>query len=71
MTTQNTTRIEIRDHATETMSPFGWNWPDEARLTDFVEQDDRAEWNIRAEKAEQTDRTLENNTEYVALYFIS
>jgi hypothetical protein len=69
MTTKTiTTSSELRDNAYETIPGFGWDWPDEARLTAFAEQVDRTEQNDRVE---QTDRTLENNAEYAALYFVS
>ena len=62
MTTQNTTTVDSRDNAYGTTLVFGWNWPDEAQLAAFAEQDDRAE---------QADRTIENDSEYATLYFVS
>jgi hypothetical protein len=60
VTTQTTTTTaDSRDNA---------YWPDEARLTAFAEQDVRTE---QPDRADKTDRTLENNTEYAALYFVS
>ncbi len=69
MTTQNTTTtVEIRDNAFGTTPVFWWGWPDEASLAAFAEQDVRTE---QPDRADKTDRTLENNTEYAALYFVS
>jgi len=69
MTTQNiTTTVEIHDNAYGTTPGFGWGWPDEARLAAYAEQDVRA---AQADRMEETDRTLENNSEYAALYFVS
>jgi hypothetical protein len=45
-----------------------WGWPDEARLTAFAAQAAQAEKDDRAERA---DRTIENNPEYAALYFVA
>jgi len=57
--TQDTTTVEIRANAF---------WPDEANLAAFAEQPARIEQNDRPE---QIDRTLENDAEYAALYFVS
>ena len=54
-----TVQTEIRDNA---------YWPGEALLTDFAEQDTRAE---KDDRMEQADRTIENNPEYATLYFVS
>ncbi len=62
MTTQDTTTVEIRDNACETTPVFGWGWPDEAQLTDFTE---------KGERAERPHRPIENDSEYVTLYFVS
>jgi hypothetical protein len=60
VTTQNTTTtVEIRADAF---------WPDEANLAAFVAQADRTE---QDDQAVQTDRTLEYDAEYAALYFVS
>ena len=63
-----TTQIEIRDNAYETIPVFWWGWPDEALLADFAEQDVRAEEDDRVEQAEQS---IEDGTEYAVLYFVS
>jgi hypothetical protein len=69
VTTQNTTTtVEIRDDVYGTIPGFWWDWPDETKLADCAEQNVRAE---RDDRVEQTDRTLENNAEYAALYFVS
>ncbi len=62
MTTQDTTTVEIRDNACETTPVFGWGWPDEAQLTDFAE---------KGERMERPHRPIENDSEYVNLYFVS
>ena len=63
MTTPNTTpTVEIRDNANETTPAFGWEWPDEARLADFAEKDDRVE---------QIDQAVKDDSAYAALYFVS
>ena len=60
MTTQDTaTTVEIRDNA---------YWPDEAQITDFVEQDARAE---KDDREEQADSPFEDNLQYATLYFVS
>ena len=68
MKTQDTTTVEIRANAFETTPVFWWGWPDEANLAAFAEQPARIEQNDRPE---QIDRTLENDAEYAALYFVS
>ena len=69
MTTENeTTLIDVHDNAYETIPVFWWDWPDEALLADFVEQNARAEKNDRAE---QTDQSIEVSSEYAILYFVS
>jgi hypothetical protein len=60
VTTENTTTtVEIRANAF---------WPDEANLAAFTEQDVRAE---ETDRVKQTDRLIENNSEYATLYFVS
>ncbi len=60
MTTEvDTTQIEIRDNA---------YWPDEAQLADFAEQDAQAE---KDDRAERPDKLLEDNPQYVTLYFVT
>jgi hypothetical protein len=68
MTTQDTTTVEIRDNAYETIPFLGWDWPDEVLLADFAEQDARAEKNDRVE---QTEQPIEDSSEYAILYFVS
>lgn len=68
MTASQSTTVEIRDNAPETVSVSWWGWPDEAGLAALAEQDVRARENDREEKI---DRTLENNAEFAALYFVS
>jgi hypothetical protein len=69
MTTENeTTQIDVRDNAYETIPVFWRDWPDEALLADFVEQNARAEKN---DQAEQADRPIEDSSEYAFLYFVS
>ena len=62
MTTQDTTTVEIRDNAYETIPCFGWDWPDEVLLADFVEKNDRVE---------QTEQPIDDSSEYAILYFVS
>ncbi len=62
MTTQDTTTVEIRDNACETTPVFGWGWPDEAQLTDFAE---------KANRLEQADRPVKDDSAYATLYFVS
>jgi hypothetical protein len=62
MTTQDTSTVEIRDHAYGTIHFFGWDWPDEVLLADFVEKNDRVE---------QTEQPIEDSSEYAILYFVS
>jgi hypothetical protein len=60
VTTQNiTTTVEICANAF---------WPDEANLATFAEAADQA---VKTDRMKQPDRTLENDTEYAALYFVS
>jgi len=69
MTTETTTTsIELRDNAYGTIPVFWWDWPDEALLADFVEQDARAEKNDRVE---WPDQPIEESSEYAVLYFVS
>jgi hypothetical protein len=68
VTTQDTITVEIRDNAHGTAPVFGWGWPDEVALTDFAEQDARAEKNDRAE---QTEQPVKDDSAYAALYFMS
>ncbi len=63
MTTQDTaTTVEIRENAYGTTPVFWWGWPDEALLGDFSE---------KANRVEQPHRPIENDSEYVNLYFVS
>ncbi len=69
-----TVQTEIRDNAYESTPVFGWDWPDEAMLADLAEQNIRAEQDVRTEKddrMEHADWTIENNSEYATLYFVS
>jgi hypothetical protein len=75
MTTQDTiTTVEIRDNAYEVIPGFGWDWPNEALLANFVEQDVRVERDARAETAnrmEQAEQPTKDDAAYAALYFVS
>ncbi len=63
MTMQDTaTTVEIRDNAHETAPVFGWGWPDEAQLTDFAG---------KANRVEQADRPVNDDSAYATLYFVS
>jgi hypothetical protein len=62
MTTQNTTTVEICDNAHGATPGCGWGWPDEARLSDFVELNDRAE---------QIEQPVKDDSAYAVLYFVS
>jgi hypothetical protein len=61
MLTQDTT-IEIRDNAYETIPAVWWDWPEEALPTDPTEMADRLE---------QAQWPIEDDSEYVNLYFLS
>ena len=65
---QPNTTVDYHENAAGLTPIFEWGWLDEAQLAAFAAQADRAEKNDRVE---QTDRTLENNAEYAALYFVS
>ena len=62
MTTKDTTTVQIRDNAYGTIPSFWWDWPDEAQLTDFVE---------KANRVEQADQPVMDDSAYAALYFVS
>ena len=68
MTAQDTTTVENRDNAYETIPVVGWAWPDEVVLADFAKQDVRAEKNDRLR---QTDQPIKDDSAYAALYFVS
>jgi hypothetical protein len=62
MITSNATAVNNHEIVYETIPVCGWEWPDEAVLSDFAEKNDRME---------QADRIPEHNAEYAALYFVS
>ena len=69
MTTKiDTTQVDVRDNAYETIPVFWWDWPDEALLADFVEQNARTEKN---DQVGQADQPIEDSSEYAILYFVS
>ena len=63
MTTEiETLQSKVRDNAYETTPILWWDWPDEALLADTTEMADRVE---------QAQRPIEDDSEYVYLYFVS
>jgi hypothetical protein len=62
MKPQDAATVEIRDNVDETIPVFGWGWPAEALLADMAEMVD---WMAPAQ------RPIEDDAEYVNLYFVS
>ena len=56
-----TTQIKVRDNAHETTPAIWWGWPDEALLSDSTGM----------ARTEQAQRPIEDDSEYVNLYFVS
>ena len=74
MSTPNNTISHSRDNIQVTSLTLGWDWPDEAQLADFAEQDARdtsSDWAEMVHRMEPTGQLNETTVAYAALYFIS